>query len=80
MLEGALTHIYAWHLYGVVLWGHMKNKIHISTCRRRIDTIPGKVCANLVQEARKHNLDQETNMRSHDCLKNPYLCFHENYV
>ena len=56
MLEGALKHIYAWHLNQVVLWGHMKNKIHISTCRRRIDTIPGKVCANLVQEARKHNL------------------------
>ena len=43
MLQGALTHEYAWHLNGVVLWGHMTNKIHISTCRRCIDTTLGKV-------------------------------------
>ena len=28
MLPRALTHIYAWHLNGVVLWGHVTNKIH----------------------------------------------------
>ena len=38
MLRGALTHIYARHLNRVVFWGHVKNKIHISTCRRCIDT------------------------------------------
>ena len=39
MLQGA-----AWHLNGVVLWGHVTNKIHISTCRRCIDTTTlGKV-------------------------------------
>ena len=43
MLRGALTHKYAWHLNGVVLWGHVTNKIHISTCRRCIDTTLGKV-------------------------------------
>ena len=43
MLRGALTHKYAWHLNGVVLWGHVTNKIHISTCRRYIDTLLGKV-------------------------------------
>ena len=42
MLQGALTHIYAWHLNGVVLWGHVTYKIHISTCRRCIDTTLGK--------------------------------------
>ena len=26
MLQGGLTHIYAWHLNGVVLWGHVTNK------------------------------------------------------
>ena len=28
MLRGALTHKYAWHLNGVVLWGYVTNKIH----------------------------------------------------
>ena len=28
MLPGALTHKYAWHLNGVVLCGHVTNKIH----------------------------------------------------
>ena len=28
MLQGALTHKYARHLNGVVLWGHVTNKIH----------------------------------------------------
>ena len=27
MLQGALTHIYAWHLNEVVLLGHVTNKI-----------------------------------------------------
>ena len=43
MLRGALTHRYAWHLNGVVFLGHETNKIHISTCRRFIDTKLGKV-------------------------------------
>ena len=34
MLRGALTHKYAWHLNGVVLWDHATNKVHISVCRR----------------------------------------------
>ena len=38
MLRGALTDKYEWHLKGVFLWGHVANKIHISTCRRCIDT------------------------------------------
>ena len=33
-LQGALTHIYEWHLKGVILWGHVTNKIHIPICRR----------------------------------------------
>ena len=43
MLQGALTHIYALHLNGVILWSHVTNKIHISTYRRRIETTLGKV-------------------------------------
>ena len=43
MLRRALTHRYAWHLRRVVLWGHVTIKIHISTCRRCIDTTLGKV-------------------------------------
>ena len=43
LVQGALTHIYACHLNGVVLWGHVTNKIHISTCGRCIDTALGKV-------------------------------------
>ena len=43
MLRGALTNKYAWLLNGVVLWGHVRNKIHISTGRRFIDTTLGKV-------------------------------------
>ena len=43
LVQGALTHIYAWHLNGVVLWGHVTNKIHISTRRRCIDTTLGNV-------------------------------------
>ena len=43
MLQGYLTHAYAWHLNGVALWGHVTNKTHISTCRRCIDTTLGKV-------------------------------------
>ena len=38
MLQGALTHEYSWHLNGMVLWGHTANEIHISTCRRCMDT------------------------------------------
>ena len=43
MLRGALTHNNAWHLNGVVLLGHVTNKIHISTCIRYINTTIGKV-------------------------------------
>ena len=43
LLQGALTHKYAQHINGVVLWGHATNKIHISTCRRCMDTKLGKV-------------------------------------
>ena len=37
MLQGALTDIYACHLNEVVLWVHVPNKMHVSTCRRSID-------------------------------------------
>ena len=50
MLRGAVTHKYTWYLNGVVLWGHVTNKIHASTCRRCINTTLGKVltsCENL---------------------------------
>ena len=43
MLRGALTHECACHLSGVVLWGHVTIKVHISTCRRYINTTLGKV-------------------------------------
>ena len=33
MLWEALTKKHAWHLNGVVLWGHVTNKWQISTCR-----------------------------------------------
>ena len=39
----ALTHKYAWDLNGKVLLGHVTNKIHISTCRKCINTTKGKV-------------------------------------
>ena len=43
MLWGAFTHEYAWYLNRVVLWGHVTNKIHISTYRRHIETTLSKV-------------------------------------
>ena len=43
LLPGAFTNKYAWHLNGVVLWGHVTNKIHISTCGRCMDTKLGKL-------------------------------------
>ena len=42
LLQRALTHKYVWHLNEVVLRGHVISKIHISTCRKRIDTKLGK--------------------------------------
>ena len=33
MLQGVLTHKYARHLNGVVLWDHVTNKEHVSTRR-----------------------------------------------
>ena len=38
MLEGT-----ALHLNGVVLWSHVTNKTHMSTCRRCIYTTLGKM-------------------------------------
>ena len=43
MLREAITHKYAWHPNRVVLCGHVKNKMHISTCKRSINTTLGKV-------------------------------------
>ena len=43
LLLGAFTNKYAWHLNGVVLWGHVTNKIRISTCSRCMDTKLGKL-------------------------------------
>ena len=43
MLGGAFAHKYAWHLNGVVLLGHVTNKMHILTCRRCIGTTLVKV-------------------------------------
>ena len=43
MLQGALTHIYAWHLNGMVLWSLVINKIHIFTSRICVDITLGKV-------------------------------------
>ena len=43
MLRVALTHKYTWHLNGVVLWGHVTNEIHISTCRRCINNTLGNM-------------------------------------
>ena len=42
MLQGALTHIYAWHLNGVVLWGHMTNEIWCINSRL-VNTTLGQV-------------------------------------
>ena len=43
MLQGVLTQKYAYHLNVVVSWGHVTNKIRISTYRRCNDTTLGKV-------------------------------------
>ena len=43
MPQGSFAHKHAWHFNGVVLWGHVANKMHISTCRRCVNTILGKV-------------------------------------
>ena len=42
MLRGAFTHKHAWNLNGVVLWGHLTNKM-LSTWGACIDTTLGKV-------------------------------------
>ena len=39
------------HDNGVILWGHMTNKIHTSTCRRCINTTLGKV----LTECKRHD-------------------------
>ena len=30
MIQGALTHKYAWHLNGVVFWGHVTKKKYLN--------------------------------------------------
>ena len=74
MLRGALTHKYAWYLNGVVLSDHVTYKIHISTCRRCVNTTLGKVltkCKRLLNMT----LSSGDNVRSRDCLKNLYPTF-----
>ena len=39
----ASTHKFAWHTNEVVLWGHVTNRIHFSTCRRTTENKPGKL-------------------------------------
>ena len=41
--RGAPTHIFVWHLNGVVFRGHVTNKIHTTTYRRPVDTKLRKV-------------------------------------
>ena len=41
--RGAPTHKFAWYINHVVLWGHVTNKIHISTSRRPMSTRLGNV-------------------------------------
>ena len=55
---------FEWHINGVVLWSHMTNRIHISTCRRHIDTKPGKVMTSTFKTA--WHIDHVTNMKSRD--------------
>ena len=43
ILQVTPTHIFSWNLNEVVLWGHLTNKIHISTYRRPMETKLGKV-------------------------------------
>ena len=53
MLWGVLTYKYTWHLNGIVLQGHVTNKIHIPTCRRYQHQT--RQCADLVEETPKHD-------------------------
>ena len=53
MLQGALTHIYAWYLNGVVLWGHVTNEIHLYL--QKIYRYHTRQGATLVQEVPKHD-------------------------
>ena len=65
MLRWALTLKYAWHLDGVILWGHVTNKILISTCRRCIDTTLDKVpCWLSVRGLQTWPFEQMTNVSS----------------
>ena len=77
MLQGALTHTYARHVNGVVLWGYVTNKIHISTCRRCIDTKLGKVLTQC--DSQTWPFDQIAKGRSRDYLENLYYHFHKVY-
>ena len=78
ILRGAFTHKYAWHLNGVILWGHMTNKIHISTSRC-IDIKLGKVLT-CVQDSQTWHFDQVTNVRLRDRLKKLYIHFYKVFL
>ena len=67
ILRGGLTHKYVWYLNRVVLWGHMIDKIYISTCRRCINTTLGKV--NMI------NMTLWSSDQREVCLKNLYFPF-----
>ena len=41
--QGAPSHKFAWPLSVMIMWSHVTNEIHISTCRRPINTKLGKV-------------------------------------
>ena len=55
MLQGALTDVSTWHLNGVVLRGHVTNKIHILPLPAEDDWYHTRQGANLVEEAPKHD-------------------------
>ena len=78
MLKGALIHKYAWHLNGVVYWGRVRNKIHISTYRRCMDTKLANCWLN-VRGSQTWPFDQVTKVSSRDRLENLYLHFRKVY-
>ena len=43
MLRGALTHKYAWHFNGVVLWDYVTDEVNVSTCKRCMDIALSKL-------------------------------------
>ena len=77
LTQGAPTHKFLCPLNEVVMWGHVTNKIRISTYRRPKNTKLGKVL--FYSERLQCTFDHAINIKSHGNFKNLYFHYHKSY-